>query len=232
MPASASWRAETDRDSPIACAGTWSGRSGEAMWTWKPARLPVNISKSACIFTCASWTPPSSSRVRDGLFPMAVEGGRIGWFAGSPRHHPARRLSCGAPRAVTSGGRIAIDRGSRRCGRAPLRMTAPGSAGDCGVLRHAAAGLAHSVEAWREGQLVGGLYGVPRRRSLASPCSTAKPARPGRARRSSPPAAPSFSLLDTQWVTPHLERLGVDPAGVLRKLKAAIAKDCDVTFSP
>lgn len=72
-------------------------------------------------------------------------------------------------------------------------------------------GLAHSVETWREGQLVGGLYGV----SLggvffgesmfshqAGASKVALVALVERLRRV------GFVLLDIQWTTPHLEKFG------------------------
>ena len=70
----------------------------------------------------------------------------------------------------------------------------------------------HTVEAWRDGRLVGGLYGVrPRaRRSSARACSTAS-ATPRRSPSSTWSArlrAGGFRLLDTQFVTEHLAQFG------------------------
>lgn len=72
-------------------------------------------------------------------------------------------------------------------------------------------GFAHSVETWREGELVGGLYGVHlggaffgesmfHRHTNASKVALfalVKLLEKG-----------GFSLLDTQWTTPHLEQFG------------------------
>lgn len=72
-------------------------------------------------------------------------------------------------------------------------------------------GQAHSVEVWREGQLVGGLYGVRIEgaffgesmfhrvggASKVALCHLVKMLKRG-----------GFVLLDTQWVTPHLETFG------------------------
>lgn len=72
-------------------------------------------------------------------------------------------------------------------------------------------GFAHSVECWQEGDLVGGLYGVALggaffgesmfyRVSNASKVALEHLVR--HLRKS------GFVLLDTQWVTPHLEQFG------------------------
>ncbi|MXW35450.1 MAG: leucyl/phenylalanyl-tRNA--protein transferase, partial [Chloroflexi bacterium] len=73
------------------------------------------------------------------------------------------------------------------------------------------AGFAHSVETWREGELVGGLYGVTLRGAFfgesmfhrvtdASKVALAWLVERLRAR--------GYTLLDIQWVTPHLASLG------------------------
>jgi leucyl/phenylalanyl-tRNA--protein transferase len=72
-------------------------------------------------------------------------------------------------------------------------------------------GLAHSVEAWNGDRLVGGLYGVALRGTFfgesmfhretdASKVALLALVERLRAR--------GFALLDTQWVTPHLEQFG------------------------
>ena len=72
-------------------------------------------------------------------------------------------------------------------------------------------GCAHSVEAWRDGVLAGGLYGVSvggaffgesmfhrvTDASKVALCALVERLRQQR-----------FTLLDTQWRTPHLERFG------------------------
>lgn len=91
-------------------------------------------------------------------------------------------------------------------------------------------GWAHSVEAWHEDRLVGGLYGVQvgglfagesmfhRRRDASK---AALVALVDRLR-----AAGGDRLLDVQWSTPHLASLGVvelDRVDYLRRLQAALA---------
>lgn len=92
-------------------------------------------------------------------------------------------------------------------------------------------GWAHSVEAWADGELAGGLYGVAvgglfagesmfHRRTDAS-----KAALVGLVERLRDEHAQD-RLLDVQWSTPHLASLGVvevDRGDYLRRLEAALA---------
>ena len=73
-------------------------------------------------------------------------------------------------------------------------------------------GFTHSVEAWRDGQLAGGLYGVALGGAffgesmfhlVTDASKVALHALVTRLRER------GFSLLDTQWSTPHLLRFGV-----------------------
>ncbi|HEU5102355.1 MAG TPA: leucyl/phenylalanyl-tRNA--protein transferase [Roseiflexaceae bacterium] len=103
-----------------------------------------------------------------GYFPMADEDGQISWYDADPRaiipldaFHVPRRLA----RRVRNGGfEIRVDSSFRTvmeaCG-APDRPGGWISAEmvDAYTALHQA-GFAHSVETWRDGQLVGGLYGV------------------------------------------------------------------------
>ncbi len=93
------------------------------------------------------------------------------------------------------------------------------------------AGYAHSVEVWFDEELVGGLYGVAlggaffgesmfHRKSDASKIALAALVSQLRRRR--------FTLLDTQFSTPHLARFGVieiPRACYERKLADALAED-------
>jgi leucyl/phenylalanyl-tRNA---protein transferase len=94
-----------------------------------------------------------------------------------------------------------------------------------------AAGKAHSVEAWREGRLAGGTYGVAlggafmaesmcHRETDASKVALLALVQRLRER--------SFTLLDVQYVTPHLESLGaveITRHEYERRLEAALALD-------
>lgn len=91
-----------------------------------------------------------------------------------------------------------------------------------------ALGHAHSVEAWRDGELAGGLYGVAmggaffgesmfHRRTDASKVALVELVRILR--------EGGFALLDTQWTTPHLAQFGateVPRARYLRMLAEAV----------
>ncbi|MCS7032400.1 MAG: leucyl/phenylalanyl-tRNA--protein transferase [Phycisphaerae bacterium] len=95
-----------------------------------------------------------------------------------------------------------------------------------------ALGHAHSVEAWRNGRLVGGLYGVSlgaaffgesmfHRERDASKVALVYLVERLRER--------GFELLDTQTVTPHLRRFGcieITAEEYLRRLRRALTREC------
>jgi len=156
---------------------------------------------------------------RHGIFPMADEqSGEVLWFRPDPR-------------AVIAIGGLHVSRSLARTirrGRFEIRVDSDFE----GVMRGCAdrpegswindrfvevygalhrAGKAHSVEAWREGRLVGGTYGVAlggafmaesmfHRETDASKVALAALVQRLRER--------NFTLLDVQYVTPHLESLG------------------------
>jgi len=95
-------------------------------------------------------------------------------------------------------------------------------------------GRAHSVEAWRDGELVGGLYGVHLGAAFFGESMFVRPESGGTnaskiclvhlvrhlKRR-------NFALLDTQFVNPHLEQFGcteISREEYLRRLGEAIAR--------
>lgn len=89
-------------------------------------------------------------------------------------------------------------------------------------------GYGHSVEVWRDGELAGGLYGVAIGAAFfgESMFSRAPGAsKVGLAWLVERLRARGFELLDTQWVTPHLEKFGACeiPRGeYLEKLARAV----------
>ncbi|MCT2540082.1 leucyl/phenylalanyl-tRNA--protein transferase [Sedimentimonas flavescens] len=101
-----------------------------------------------------------------------------------------------------------------------------------------AAGFAHSVETWQDGQLMGGIYGITlggaffgesmfSRASNASKVALAYTV--DRLRLA------GFTLFDTQYLTPHLASLGateVSRAEYRGRLAAALAIDADFTVPP
>jgi leucyl/phenylalanyl-tRNA--protein transferase len=93
-------------------------------------------------------------------------------------------------------------------------------------------GLAHSLETWREGRLVGGLYGVAlggaffgesmfhRERDASKVALVMLVERLVRR---------GFSLLDTQWLTPHLQQFGgmeIPRDEYLNQLRRALQRNC------
>ncbi len=165
---------------------------------------------------------PSSTLLaayRKGFFPMAIDG-EIRWF--SPRErgiipldgfHVSRRL-----RRVLRQGRfeVAVDRTFGGVVDACASRPDPAGTWIDGEIAESyralhRAGFAHSVEAWQQGELVGGLYGVTLRGAFfgesmfhrvtdASKVALAWLVDRLRAR--------GYTLLDIQWVTPHLASLG------------------------
>jgi leucyl/phenylalanyl-tRNA--protein transferase len=163
------------------------------------------------------------SAYASGWFPMAVESGEIRWFSPDPRgiipldgFDVPRRLA-----RVWRQGRfeIVFDRAfvdvMRACALVERQPDDPGTWITPEIVDSYAAlherGLAHSVEAWREGRLVGGLYGVSlggaffgesmfHRETDASKIALMALVDRLKAR--------GYELLDTQWSTPHLERFG------------------------
>ncbi len=177
---------------------------------------------------------------RKGLFPMALEDGEIGWFSPDPRgilpietfHVPGRlaRLVRQAPYEIV------IDRAFEAVMRACAERPREGTWISDEIVESYTAlhrlGLAHSVEAWRGDELVGGLYGVhlggaffgesmfhraTDASKLALVALVDRLARRG------------FTLLDTQWITPHLAQFGaieIPRAEYLRRLADALKRDC------
>jgi leucyl/phenylalanyl-tRNA--protein transferase len=177
------------------------------------------------------------SAYASGWFPMAVEPGDIQWFSPDPRgiipldaFHVPSRLA----RVVRQGRfEVAVDRDFERVIRAcAARPDEDGSWIDGEIVESYVAlhrrGIAHSVEAWRDGTLAGGLYGVAlggaffgesmfHHETDASKVALAALVERLRAR--------GFRLLDVQWVTPHLEQFGareIPRRRYLRLLDAAI----------
>jgi leucyl/phenylalanyl-tRNA--protein transferase len=163
------------------------------------------------------------SAYASGWFPMAVHSGEIRWYSPDPRgiipldaFHVPSRLA----RVVRAGTfDIEIDRDFeaiiRACAGADRHDGDPGTWIDDEIIESYKAlhraGLAHSVEAWQDGQLAGGLYGVAlggaffgesmfHRVTDASKVALVALVDRLRSR--------GYQLLDLQWVTPHLEQFG------------------------
>jgi leucyl/phenylalanyl-tRNA--protein transferase len=177
---------------------------------------------------------------REGVFPMGLEDGEIGWFSPDPRGilpldavHVPHRLA----RVVRSGHfEVSVDRDfagvMAACADRPDEGTwINDDVFDCYTALHRL-GLAHSVEVWREGRLVGGLYGVhlggaffgeSMFHRVTDASKVALMALVDRLQRR------GFALLDVQWVTPHLRRFGaieIPRREYLERLDAALARPC------
>lgn len=156
---------------------------------------------------------------QQGVFPMGMEDGTIGWFSPDPRgiipldtfHTPARlqRVMRSSRFTTTINGDFeAVMRACAADREDGTWMTEELLQAYVGL--HAA-GLAHSVEVWRDGRLVGGLYGVHLggaffgESMFHTETDASKVALVTLVERM---RANGFTLLDIQWVTPHLERFG------------------------
>jgi len=152
-----------------------------------------------------------------GLFPMPIGRKRLGWFSPQERgifplddFHVSRSLekSCRRFRVSLDHDFVGVMHG---CGD-PRRDH--GWINDEFVDAYSRLhqlGYAHSVEVWRDDELVGGVYGVRIRRLFAGESMF------HRATDASKVAlvglvdllrAAGFSLFDVQWSTPHLASLG------------------------
>ena len=176
---------------------------------------------------------------RSGAFPMATPGGKIAWFSPDPRAiiplDDCFHIPHGLQRTLRKNGfeiRINTAFADVMRGCAAREETwINGEVFDSYVNMHRL-GLGHSVEAWRDGKLAGGLYGVTvggaffgesmfHRETDASKVALVGLVSRMRAR--------GFQLLDTQWTTPHLRTVGtteVSRAKYVRLLHAALAAEC------
>ena len=176
---------------------------------------------------------------RDGWFPMGERGTRlVEWFSPDPRgvlpltglHVPAR-----LGRTVRAGRfEIRVDTAfaavMRGCAERDDTWISDVILESYQALH--AAGEAHSVECWRDGKLVGGLYGVALGGAFfgesmfhvetdASKVALVALVERLRARE--------FLLLDLQWVTPHLAQFGaveIRRGRYLQLLEQAVARPC------
>ncbi len=96
-------------------------------------------------------------------------------------------------------------------------------------------GWAHSVEAWQDGELVGGLYGVATGGLFAAESMFHRATDAGKVAvwHLVELMGPSGWVVDVQWATDHLTRLGVREVGraaYLRLLAKALAQPLPVAF--
>ena len=158
-----------------------------------------------------------------GLFPMADGRGDVRWYTADPRgiiplepFHIPRTLRTLLRKSPGEGGfEIRINHDFESTMRACREDRQEGSwiSKDLitAYVRLHEMGFAHSVEAWKNGRLAGGLYGVSiggafLRREHVPPRARCQQGGPGPSRRAAAPRG--YELLDTQAVTPHLEKFG------------------------
>jgi leucyl/phenylalanyl-tRNA---protein transferase len=171
---------------------------------------------------------------RLGVFPMAMNDDSIEWFSPDPRAvlplenfhvpHALRRLVRRKPFEIT------IDKAFSEVIKACAERK------DTWINREIIEsytrlheiGHAHSVEAWKENKLAGGLYGVAvggaffgesMFHHVTDASKVALVALVERLR------ACKFVLLDTQWLTPHLQQFGgiqISRSHYLRLLRRAV----------
>lgn len=175
----------------------------------------------------------------EGLFPMALENGELGWFSPDPRGvipikefhipHGLRRVLKKPPFEVRVN--TAFSEVMKGCADRESTWINDVIHASYNALHRM--GRAHSVEVWRDDALVGGLYGVAiggaffGESMFSREPNASKVALVALVRRLD---ERGFTLLDTQWVTNHLRQFGafeIPRAVYLRRLKLAIARDCE-----
>lgn len=174
----------------------------------------------------------------NGIFPMDVEG-ELAWFSPDPRCIIALdglRVSRSLRQALRPGRfdvRIDADFDAviHACADRPAGTWISQEIIDAYTALHEA-GFAHTVACYCEGQLAGGLYGVSIRGAFFGESMF------HRVRDASKVAlvhlvermkARGLTLLDVQWQTPHLKRLGaieIPRDEYLKRLEAALELSC------
>ena len=176
---------------------------------------------------------------RNGVFPMAMDGGEIGWFSPDPRaviplddrfHVPhglrrALKKSRFQIKVNTAFARV-ID----KCADRRETWISP-EIRESYINLHRL-GYAHSVESWCEGELAGGLYGVSiggaffgesMYHEVTDASKVALHSLVKRLRER------GFRLLDTQWTTAHLRNFGtfeMTRSEYLLELRVAVDLPC------
>jgi leucyl/phenylalanyl-tRNA--protein transferase len=174
-----------------------------------------------------------------GVFPMGMEDGEIGWFSPDPRaiipiddtfhipHGLKRTLNRGIFEVRVNHSFEAVMRACAR--RKETWITGEIVESYCELHTR---GFAHSVEAWHEGELAGGLYGVALGGAFFGESmfhhktDASKVALHGLVERL---RERGFTLLDTQWITPHLLQFGaveISRRQYLRRLAKATHLSC------
>jgi len=153
-----------------------------------------------------------------GIFPMGMSNGEIGWFSPDPRGviplddgfhipHGLRKVLKKKPFELRVN--TAFETVMRACADRNETWITDGIIESYCRLHER--GLAHSVETWRGNELVGGLYGVALGGAFFGESMfsrTTDASKVALCHLVELLRANGFTLLDTQWVTPHLQTFG------------------------
>lgn len=175
---------------------------------------------------------------RRGIFPMGMEDGEIGWFSPDPRaiipletfHVPHGLKRSLRKQLYEVRFNTCFEQVMRSCAdRAETWINEEIISSYTHLHR---LGIAHSVEAWHERELVGGLYGVSLGgaffgesmfHTATDASKYALHALVEHLRKR------GFTLLDTQWITPHLQTFGaveIPRSSYLELLGRSLASPC------
>lgn len=174
----------------------------------------------------------------EGVFPMSLENGEIGWFSPDPRgilpldtfHIPHGLRRALKKKKFEIRFNHDFEAVLRACAQREDTWISEEIIGSYLALHRQ--GFAHSVEAWSENGLAGGLYGVSlggaffgesmfHTETDASKIALVTLIEHLRQR--------GYTLLDTQWVTPHLTTFGasnIPRKTYLSRLRGALQLDC------
>jgi leucyl/phenylalanyl-tRNA--protein transferase len=191
-----------------------------------------------CHFLILNWCVVLSADLlihayRQSVFPMGLENGEIAWFSPDPRAilpldafhlpHGLRRVLKRIPFEIRIN--TEFEKVMRQCAaRSETWITEELVVSYCNLHR---LGYAHAVETWLDGALVGGLYGVAvggaffgesMFHSVTDASKVALHALVVRLRER------GYSLLDPQWLTPHLQLFGA--IEISRKLYRDLLANC------
>ena len=159
------------------------------------------------------------SAYQEGLFPMGMDDGEIGWFSPDPRgilpietfHRPARLARVLRQQAFSVRLDTRFEEVMRACAERPGEGTWINDEILASYVELHRLGFAHSVETWHGDELVGGLYGVHLGRAFFGESMfhrVTDASKVGLAALVDHLKLRGFTLLDIQWTTPHLEQFG------------------------
>lgn len=181
---------------------------------------------------------------RSGIFPMHLRKRQLAWWSPDPRGVllPGELRVSRSLRKSAARFEIRVDTAFTEVMRACADPKRPNGwiNGEIlsGYTHLHELGWAHSVEAWLDGRLVGGLYGVAIGGLFAGESmfhrvtDASKVALIGLVRLLDPHPD---TLIDTQWATPHLASLGtseIPRAEYLQRLARALTRPLPAAFGP